>query len=52
MDEFGKKRVVDKKIKENGFEGVGVGDDFEGMKKIVELMKLKLEMKEIEKIVN
>ncbi len=52
LDEFGKKRVIDTPITEQGFTGIGVGAAFMGLKPIVEFMTFNFAMQAIDQIIN
>ncbi len=52
LDEFGKKRVIDTPITEQGFAGIGVGAAFMGLKPIVEFMTFNFAMQAIDQIIN
>ncbi|MEH6402416.1 MAG: pyruvate dehydrogenase complex E1 component subunit beta [Sneathiella sp.] len=52
LDEFGKKRVIDTPITEQGFAGIGVGAAFHGLRPIVEFMTFNFAMQAIDQIVN
>lgn len=51
LDEFGKDRVIDTPISENGFAGVGIGAAMAGMLPIVEFMTMNFAMQAIDNIV-
>jgi pyruvate dehydrogenase E1 component subunit beta len=52
LQEFGKGRVVDTPITEQGFTGLGVGAAFAGLKPIVEFMTFNFAMQAIDQIIN
>ncbi len=52
LEEFGKKRVIDTPITEQGFAGLGVGAAFGGLKPIIEFMTFNFSMQAIDQIIN
>jgi pyruvate dehydrogenase E1 component beta subunit len=52
LDEFGKKRVIDTPISEQGFTGLAVGAAFKGLIPIVEFMTFNFSMQAIDQIIN
>lgn len=52
LDEFGKDRVIDTPISENGFTGMGVGAALTGMKPVVEILFVDFTMLILDQIVN
>jgi pyruvate dehydrogenase E1 component beta subunit len=52
LEEFGKRRVIDTPITEQGFAGLGVGAAFAGLRPIVEFMTFNFAMQAIDQIVN
>jgi len=52
LEEFGKKRVIDTPISEQGFTGLAVGAAFKGLIPIVEFMTFNFSMQAIDQIIN
>ena len=52
LEEFGKKRVIDTPISEQGFAGLAVGAAFKGLVPIVEFMTFNFSMQAIDQIIN
>ena len=52
LDEFGKERVIDTPISENGFTGMGVGAALTGMRPVVEILFIDFSMLILDQIVN
>jgi pyruvate dehydrogenase E1 component beta subunit len=52
LEEFGKRRVIDTPITEQGFAGLGVGAAFGGLRPIVEFMTFNFAMQAIDQIIN
>ena len=52
LEEFGKKRVIDTPISEQGFAGLAVGAAFKGLIPIVEFMTFNFSMQAIDQIIN
>jgi pyruvate dehydrogenase E1 component beta subunit len=52
LEEFGKKRVIDTPISEQGFTGLAVGAAFKGLTPIVEFMTFNFSMQAIDQIIN
>ncbi len=52
LKEFGRRRVVDTPITEQGFAGVGIGAAFFGLRPIVEFMTFNFAMQAIDQIIN
>lgn len=52
MDKFGKERVIDTPIAENGFTGMGVGAALTGMRPIVEILFIDFSMLILDQIIN
>lgn len=52
LNEFGKKRVIDTPISENGFTGMGVGAALTGMKPIVEILFIDFSLLILDQIIN
>ncbi len=52
LEEFGKKRVFDTPISENGFTGAGVGAALTGMRPIVEILFIDFSMLILDQIIN
>ena len=52
LEEFGKRRVIDTPITEQGFAGLGVGAAFSGLRPIVEFMTFNFAMQAIHQIIN
>jgi pyruvate dehydrogenase E1 component beta subunit len=52
LEEFGKRRVIDTPITEQGFAGLGVGAAFAGLRPIVEFMTFNFAMQAIDQIIN
>lgn len=52
LEEFGKERVMDTPISENGFTGAGVGAALTGMKPVVEILFIDFSMLILDQIVN
>jgi pyruvate dehydrogenase E1 component beta subunit len=52
LDEFGRERVIDTPISENGFTGMGVGAALTGMKPVVEILFIDFTMLILDQIVN
>ena len=52
LDEFGKKRVIDTPISEQGFTGLAVGAAFKGLRPILEFMTFNFSMQAIDQIIN
>jgi len=52
LDEFGRERVIDTPISENGFTGMGVGAALTGMKPVVEILFVDFTMLILDQIVN
>ncbi len=52
LKEFGKKRIIDTPISEEGFTGLAIGSAFNGLKPIVEYMTFNFSMQAIDQIVN
>ena len=52
LKEFGKDRVIDTPISEEGFTGLAIGAAFNGLKPIVEYMTFNFSMQAIDQIVN
>jgi len=52
LDEFGKRRVIDTPITEQGFAGIGVGAAYHGLRPIVEFMTFNFAMQAIDQIIN
>lgn len=52
LEEFGKNRIVDTPISEEGFTGIAIGASFNGLKPIVEFMTFNFSMQAIDQIVN
>jgi len=52
LDEFGKKRVIDTPISENGFTGAGVGAALTGMKPVVEILFIDFSLLILDQIIN
>ena len=52
LKEFGKERIIDTPISEEGFTGVAIGAAFNGLKPIVEYMTFNFSMQAIDQIVN
>ncbi len=52
LEEFGKERVIDTPISENGFTGMGVGAALTGMRPVVEILFIDFTMLILDQIVN
>ena len=52
LEKFGKKRIIDTPISEEGFTGLAIGSAFNGLKPIVEYMTFNFSMQAIDQIVN
>lgn len=52
LKEFGKERIIDTPISEEGFTGLAIGSAFNGLKPIVEYMTFNFSMQAIDQIVN
>ena len=52
LKEFGKSRIIDTPISEEGFTGLAIGSAFNGLKPIVEYMTFNFSMQAIDQIVN
>ena len=52
LEEFGKKRVIDTPISEQGFTGLAVGAAFKGLTPVVEFMTFNFSMQAIDQIIN
>ncbi len=52
LEEFGKKRVIDTPISEQGFAGLAIGAAFKGLIPIVEFMTFNFSMQAIDQIIN
>ena len=52
LKEFGKKRIIDTPISEEGFTGFAIGSSFNGLIPIVEFMTFNFSMQAIDQIVN
>jgi len=52
LDKFGKERVIDMPISENGFTGMGVGAALTGMKPVVEILFIDFSMLILDQIIN
>jgi pyruvate dehydrogenase E1 component beta subunit len=52
LEKFGKERVIDTPISENGFTGMGVGAALTGMKPVVEILFIDFTMLILDQIVN
>lgn len=52
LEEFGKERVVDTPISENGFTGMGVGAALTGMRPVVEILFIDFSMLILDQIIN
>jgi pyruvate dehydrogenase E1 component beta subunit len=52
LDEFGKDRVIDTPITENGFAGISIGASFAGLKPIVEFMTFNFALQAMDHIIN
>ena len=52
LKEFGKSRIIDTPISEEGFTGLAIGAAFNGLKPIVEYMTFNFSMQAIDQIVN
>lgn len=52
LEEFGKKRVLDTPISEQGFTGLAIGSAFKGLRPIVEFMTFNFSMQAIDQIIN
>jgi pyruvate/2-oxoglutarate/acetoin dehydrogenase E1 component len=52
LEEFGKKRVIDTPISENGFTGAGVGAALTGMRPVVEILFIDFTMLILDQIIN
>jgi pyruvate dehydrogenase E1 component beta subunit len=52
LQEFGRRRVIDTPITEQGFTGLGVGAGFAGLRPIVEFMTFNFAMQAIDQIIN
>ena len=52
LEKFGKKRIIDTPISEEGFTGIAIGSAFNGLKPIVEYMTFNFSMQAIDQIVN
>lgn len=52
LEEFGKERVIDTPISENGFTGMGVGAALTGMRPVVEILFIDFSMLIMDQIIN
>jgi len=52
LKEFGKKRIIDTPISEQGFTGLAIGSAFKGLRPIVEFMTFNFSMQAIDQIIN
>ncbi len=52
LEEFGKERVIDTPISEQGFTGLAIGSAFKGLIPIVEFMTFNFSMQAIDQIIN
>jgi pyruvate dehydrogenase E1 component beta subunit len=52
LEKFGKERVIDTPISENGFTGMGVGAALTGMKPVVEILFIDFSMLVLDQIIN
>lgn len=52
LEEFGKKRVIDTPISENGFTGAGVGAALTGMRPVVEILFIDFSLLILDQIIN
>lgn len=52
LDKYGKKRVVDSPITEEGFAGIGIGSSMVGLRPIVEFMTFNFSLMAIDQVVN
>ncbi|MGK7393264.1 MAG: alpha-ketoacid dehydrogenase subunit beta [Candidatus Cyclobacteriaceae bacterium M3_2C_046] len=52
LDKFGKERVIDTPISENGFTGMGVGAALTGMRPVVEILFIDFSMLILDQIIN
>jgi len=52
LEKFGKERIIDTPISENGFTGMGVGAALTGMKPVIEILFIDFAMLVMEQIIN